>query len=810
MRTLFQDLAYGWRMLRKNPGLTAVILVMLTLGIGANTAVFTLFDAILLRPLGYDKPEQLVQIWETRTEGAFQQMSFSLPDYQDMKRLNTVFSQMGGYSGNSVTLAGRDGAEQVQVGVASADFFETLGVRPLLGRTFQATGDQPRKGVDVILTYSAWQRRFAGDSKVIGQTLVMDDDVATIVGVLPKNFVFAPSKSADFWISLQLNDWRQRRNAHWLFPVARLKPGVTLQQAQAELQGLSRQLEMQYPDSNAKLGTKLIDLRQQIVGPMRPVLFVVMAAIGFVLLITCANVAGLLLARSVPRQREISIRLALGARAVRIARQLFTESVLLALIGGAAGVLAAFWTVPVLVSLLPQDVLLATPPLQGLSVNGGVLWFALALSVFTGILFGLAPVIQTFKPSLRTELQEAGRGSVSSTHRRIRNALVVSEMALAVVLLVGAGLMLKSLNRVLNTDPGFNTRNLLTGTIVLPEKKYPDGTKQLAFQQRLLQSMNHLPGVEQAAAVTVVPMSGEGNTSRFDVEGHPKTSGGEEYEANSPTVTQNYFSVMGVPLRAGRFFNSQDSAKSAHVVIVNQALVDMVFPHQNPVGKRINFTYTNEPNYVEIVGVVGNENVNSLDAPPTPIVYDCYEQNPNSYFNFVVRTTKEPGSLAAAVVRVAHELEPEAPVFRLSSMTSIISDSPIMLLRAYPAYLIGGFATLALVLAALGLYGVLAYSVAQRTRELGVRMALGAQRSDLLRMVVNHGMKLAVIGIGLGIAGGLLVARLIASLLFGIAPTDLPTFVGVGIVLFMVAFAASYIPALRATKVDPMVALRYE
>jgi predicted permease len=810
MRTLLQDLAYGWRMLRKNPGLTAVILVMLTVGIGANTAVFTIFDAILLRPLGYDKPEQLVQIWETRTEGAFQQMEFSYPDYQDVKRLNKVFSQMGGYSRNSVTLTGEDGAEQVQVGVASADFFETLGIRPILGRTFQAAEEQLRRGIPVILTYGAWQRRFAGDSKVIGQTLVMDSELATIVGVLPKNFVFAPSKSADFWTSLQVDNWRLRRNAHWLFPVARLKPGITLQQAQAELQTLSRHLEMQYPDSNAKLGTKLIDLRQQIVGPMQPVLVVVMTAIGFVLLITCANVAGLLLARSVPRQREISIRLALGARSMRIARQLLTESVLLALIGGAAGVVAAYWTVPALVSVLPRDVLLATPPLQGLVVNGGVLWFVLALSMFTGILFGLAPVVQTFKPGLRTELQEGGRGSISSAHYRIRNVLVVSEMALAVVLLVGAGLMLKSLNRVLNTDPGFNTRNLLTGTIVLPEKKYPDGVRQLAFQQRLLQTMNRLPGVEQAAAVTVVPMSGQGNTSRFDVEGHPKSSGGEEYEANSPTVTQNYFSVMGIPLRTGRFFNFQDREKSPHVVIVNQALVDVAFPHQNPVGKRINFTYTNEPNYVQIVGVVGNENVDSLDAPPTPIVYDCYEQDPNSYFNFVVRTTKEPASLAAAVTRVAHELEPEAPVFRLSSMANIIWDSPMMLLRAYPAYLIGGFATLALALAALGLYGVLAYSVAQRTRELGVRMALGAQRGDLLRMVVNNGLKLAVIGIGLGIAGGLLLARLIASLLFGVAPTDLPTFIGVGVVLFMAALAASCIPALRATRVNPMVALRYE
>ena len=383
-------------------------------------------------------------------------------------------------------------------------------------------------------------------------------------------------------------------------------------------------------------------------------------------------------------------------------------------------------------------------------------------------------------------------------------------MALAVVLLVGAGLMIKSLNRVLSVDPGFNTRNLLTGSLVLPEKKYPDGVRQLAFQKQLLQSIDRLPGVEQAAAVTVVPMSGQGNTSRFDVEGHPKTSGGQEYEAHSPTITQNYFSVMGVPLGAGRFFNSQDREKSPHVVIVNQALADMVFPNENPIGKRINFTYTNEPNYVEIVGVVGNENVNSLDASATPIVYSCYEQDPYFYFNFVVRTKKEPATLAAAVTRVAHELEPEAPVYQISSMTQIISDSPMMMLRTYPAYIIGGFAILALMLAALGLYGMLAYSVAQRTHELGVRMALGAQRGDVLQMVVKSGLKLALIGIGLGTAGALFVARLIASLLFAVAPTDIPTFMGVCIVLFMAALAASYIPALRATKVDPMVALRYE
>ena len=398
MQTLYQDIVYGWRMLRKSPGLTTVILIMLTLGIGANTAVFTIFDALLLRPLSYEKPEQLVQIEEVRTEGAFQQMEFSYPDYQDVKRLNKVFSQMGGYSRNSMTLSGKDGAEQVQVGVASAGFFETLGVRPIFGHTFQLPDEQVQKNVPLILTYGAWQRRFAGDPSVIGKTLTMDGELATIVGVLPKSFVFAPTQSPDFWTSLRVDTWRLRRNAHWLYPVARLKPGVTLQQAQSEVQNLSRQLELQYPDSNTKVGTRLIDLRQRIVGPIQPVLIAVMGAITFVLLITCANVGGLLLARSVPRQREISIRLALGARSFRIARQLLTESVLLALIGGSCGVLAAYWVVPLLGSALPQSVLLANPPLQELAVNTGVLWFALVLSIFTGILFGLAPVIQILKP----------------------------------------------------------------------------------------------------------------------------------------------------------------------------------------------------------------------------------------------------------------------------------------------------------------------------------------------------------------------------------------------------------------------------
>ncbi len=809
MQTLIQDVAYGWRMLRKSPGLTSVILLMLTLGIGANTAVFTIFDAILLRPLRYEKPEELVHLQETRTEGSFEQQPFSYPDYLDMKDQNKVFSKVGGYSPNSVTLSGRDGAEHVDAGAASSDFFETLGVQPLMGRTFTKADDRELKNIPVLLSYAAWHRRFAGDPRVIGKALVVDGDPATVVGVLPSNFQFAPAAAAEMWTSLRATGWLVRRNAHWFYPVARLKLGVTLQQAQSDVSGIALRLGRQFPATNVGLGVQVVDLRDQIVGKMQPVLVVVMAAIGFVLLITCANVAGLLLARSLSRKKEISIRLALGATLTRIARQLLTESILLAVIGGGAGVVAAYWAIPVIVALLPQAIVLAAPPLQGLSMNLGVLWFAIALSLLTGILFGLAPVIQTFKPSLQRELQEGGRGAVGSTNR-LRNVLVVSQMALAVVLLVGAGLMLKSLKRVLSTDPGFDTHGLLTGTIALPEKKYPDGPKQLAFQQELMRKLQSLPGVEQVAAVRTVPLAGPGSTSRFDVEGHPKSSGGTEYEAGSPMVTQNYFSVMAIPLLAGRFFNSQDTGKSPHVVIVNHAMVDMVFPHQNPIGRRINFTYTDEPDYVQIVGVVANENTNSLDAAPSPLVYSCYEQDPNPYFSFVVRTKKDPSLLAAPVMRTVHELEPDAPVFKMSNMAQIISSSPTMMVRVYPTYLIGGFAALAMLLATLGLYGVLAYNVAQRTRELGLRMALGAQRGDLLRLVINGGLKLALVGITLGIVGGLASARLIASLLFGVTPTDAGTFAGVSVVLFLAAMMASFVPAYRATKVDPMVALRYE
>jgi predicted permease len=810
MKELFLDVRYGWRMLLKTPGLSGIVIVMLALGIGANSAVFSIFAATLLRPLPYDKPNELVHLNGWRNQGSFQQQPFSFPNFSDIRDRNQVFSQVGAYSGTAASLSGKDGAEQVITPVASAGFFETLGVKPALGRTFRIGDEQGKTAPVVILTYGGWQRYFGGSQDVIGKTMVLDGTLNTVVGVLPRNFQFGPSQSGDIWQALHVQGWKARRNAFWLNPVARLKSGMNSQQAQAGISALARELEQQYPDDNAGIGVQLVALDEQIVGSARPVLRLLMATVAFVLLITCANVAGLLLARSVQRQKEISIRVALGARRARILRQMLTESILLALIGGTVGTLLAVWLVPAIVGLIPQAALTSMPTLQDLHVNAGVLAFSLAISLLTGILFGIIPALQILKSDLRQELQEAGRSSVGGVHNRFRDVLVVSEVALAVVLLVGAGLMLRSLQQVLNQDPGFDTTNLLTLSLAVPEKAYADGPQQQALQRRLLKDIHALPGVRDVAAVSIVPLSGSGNTSRFDLEGHPKASGGEEYEASTPTVTTNYFEVMRIPLRSGRFFSSQDAEKTTQVVIVNQALVDQVFHGHNPIGKRINFTYTSEPNLREIIGVVGNENVDRLDARMQPIVYDTFEQAPNTFFSLVVRTQQAPEALANTVTRKVREIDPQVAVSNVASMSQIIHDSPTMVLRAYPAYLLAGFAGTALALAVLGIYGLLAYSVVQRQRELGLRLALGAAPSDLRQLVVANGLKLALIGSAFGIVGAFAVSRLISSLLFGVKSTDSVTFVGVCLLLVFATLPATYVPALRATRVDPMETLRCE
>jgi len=806
----FFDFRYALRMLRKSPLFTLAMVCMLALGIGANAAIFTIFRAVLLRPLPYASPERLMQVWETRRSGNFTQMESSYPDYVDLRDHNQVFEELGGYSRTSVTFAGPEGAEEVTAPVISANFLSTLGVQPALGRGFRPSEDTASAERTVVLSYGGWQRRFGGDPKIIGRVITVDGEPCTIIGVLPKEFYFAPARGADFWLPLHIQGPFLRRNLHWFHPLGRLKPGISMEQAQANLAAVSRQLEQEYPDSNTGVGVRLISLRDQLVGSARPVLALVMSGVGFILLITCANVAGLLLAKSVARQKEISIRAALGAGRGRIVTQLLTESLALAAIGGMLGLIVAQWTVPAITVTIPKDVLREMPLMDGLGIDSGVLLFSFAVTLLTGLIFGLLPAFQVFQSHVSAGLQESSRTSASRSRHRIRRMLVVTEISMAVVLLVSAGLLMKSLLRVMSVDPGFDTQNLLTMQLALPDKKYHEDPQVIAYTRNLISRLSSLPGVKGVATVSVVPLSGGGNTSLFDLEGFPKASGGAEYEANTRTISPNYFDVMRIPLRRGRFFNAEDIAGKTHVVVISQSLADQVYPGQDPIGKRINFTYTKDPNLWQIVGVVGNENVTSLDAPLTPVVYQSFEQDAVSYPGVIIRAGTTASALAGEIRREVRSIDSDVPIFNLATMRDMVSDSPSMFLHSFPAYLVGAFASLALLLAAVGIYGLLAYSVAQRTRELGIRMALGAQRNDLLRLVLMDGVKLTGIGAVIGILAALISSHAIASLLFGVKPLDALTFFGVPLLLGSIALLASYWPARRAASIDPMVALRHE
>jgi len=810
MNPILQDLHFAIRQARKNPGVTLAVVLVLALGIAANAVTFSVLKATLLNPLPYPEPDRLVQLWETRSAGGFSRFEFSSPDFEDFRERNQVFEALGGYSSVGATYLGPQGAEQVNATVCSANLFDVLGVKPVLGRNFQADEDTPKAQRVVMLSYAGWQRRFAGDPSIVGKSAVLNDDPRVIVGVLPRDFQFAPSRSSDFWVPYRITGWRERRNAHWFHPVGRLKPGISLAQTQASLSTLAAQLTQQYPDSNAGEGVQAVGLREDFTGPVRPVLLLLMAAMGCYLLITCGNLAGLLLSQAVSRQKEMSIRMSLGASRGRIVRQLLTESCVVAVIGGLAGVCLSLWLLPAALASIPKEELLVMPALQGLRVDWGFLLIAMCLAMGTGILFGLAPALLAFRPQLRATLAESGRSSGGVERHRLRNTLVIAEIGLAIVLLDAGGLMLKSLSRVMQTDPGFLPGNLLTMELALPGKKYPKDADVMAFHARLLDKLAALPGVRGAASTSTIPLTGGNNTSRFVREGHRTPGETEAQEANSREVSAQYFSVMGVPLRAGRFFAESDGPAAPHVAVINQTLADRLFPREDPIGKRIDFTYTSEPNLWEIVGVVGDENMTALDAAPNPVIYTPFAQSTEPYFTVTLRTGQAPENLAPSATRVVREMDPTIPVFNVQSMDQIIAESPSIFLRRSPAYLIAAFGGLGLLLAAVGLYSLLAYAVAQRRRELGIRMALGAQKRDVLRLIVGGGMHLALAGIGLGLAGALAASRLMAGFLYQVQPSDPGTVIAVCLLLLAVALAATGQPAWRAAAADPMHVLRDE
>jgi putative ABC transport system permease protein len=805
---LWQDLRYGVRMLWKNPGFTVVAVVALALGIGANSAIFSVVNTVLLRPLPYKDPERLVMVWEDRTAKGYPRDTPAPANYVDWRDQNKVFEGMAAIASHSLNLTGSGEPERIEGKRVSASFFPLLGVEPLFGRTFTPEEDQPGANRVVVLSHGLWQRRFGSDRGILGRQLTLNGESATVVGVMPQHFQF-PTREDELWVPIAFTPQQAAaRQSHYLQVIARMKPGVTLEQAQAEMSTIGARLQQQYPAQNTDLGVAVVPLHEQLVGDIRPALLVLLGAVGFVLLVACANVANLLLARAAVRQKEIALRVALGASRVRLVRQFLTESVLLAALGGFVGLLLSLWGVNLLKAFIPENISQA----KDIAVDAKVLGFTLLVSLLTGLIFGLAPVSQASNFNLNETLKEGGRDSVAGRRgNRIRSLLVVAEVAVSLVLLIGAGLLINSFLRLRNVDPGFRADNLLTMRVVLPETKYPDQARRAAFYTELVRRVESLPGVQSAAVTNWIPLVKQGDSSGISIEGKPDPGPGQNPSAVTRVVSPHYFQTMGVELLQGRRLGEQDRADAPRVVVISETMARKFWPGEEALGKRVTMGGpANAPvPWMEVVGVVRDVRQFELTAEPKPQMYVPYEQpvffRPS---HLVLKTNVEPAGLAAAVRKTVWEIDKDQPVSNVSTMEEVLSES--ISRQRFSMLLFGIFAAVALVLAAVGIYGVMSYSVAQRTHEIGIRMALGAQRGDVLKLAVGHGLKLVLVGVALGLGAAFALTRVMSSLLFGVSPTDPATLAIISLVLIGVALLASYVPARRATKVDPMVALRYE
>ena len=790
METLWQDLRFGWRTLRAKPGFTAAAIVTLALGIGANTAIFSVVYAVLLRPLPYRDADRLLVA------------SISVPDFRDLQGSNQVFDDMAIWATNRYNISGQGEPEQALGATVSTRFLPLLS-EAFIGRTFRA--DEDREPL-VVLSYELWQRRFAGDVSVLGKSLSLSGKSHTIVGVMPPEFQF-PSDQINLWVTFgsamagapQQAENRQLR----IFRVlAHLKPGVGRTQGQAEVNLIARRLQQDHPDTNAGVEIQFTSLYERLVGDVRLALTVLLAAVGLVLLIACANVANLMLARTTARAREMAIRASLGASKWRIVRQLLTESLLLSLGGGVLGVLLALWGVDILLSLDGVDI----PRLSTVGVDLPVLFFTLAVSVLTGVVFGLAPAWQVTRKDLQDSLREGGRGLAGGRWgARLRGALVVVELALSLVVLVGAGLLIQSLTRLLRVEPGFVSENLITTNVVVA--RYQDPQRRAAAVRDVVERLEQIPGVLAAGGGTGLPPQTAQRVTRYEVDGQTVPASGAPF-AYFIAVTPNYFRALGTPFIAGRFFNDRDLAGAPSVVIINQSLAQRYFPEGNAVGQRLRLINPEQSNELRtIVGVVGDVHYSGLDDPGEAAIYTPFAQTPFLWSYLMIRGTG--GALNAGAVRAAVSVaDPNLEAMRVQTMRELVTHS-VARPRFY-TLLLSGFAAVALVLAAVGLYGVLAYSVTQRTHEIGIRIALGAQRRDVFTLVVGQGMLLTLIGAAIGLAASFALTRLMSNLLFGVSATDSMTFVIVALLLAGVALLACYVPARRAIKVDPMLALRYE
>jgi putative ABC transport system permease protein len=801
---LGRDARYTLRTLLRAPGFTAIAVLTLALGIGATTAIYTVVDAVLLRPFSVAEPERLVVIYESPDDAANRQKnSFAPANFFDLEAQSKSFSSMSYFLLSPENLTGAGAPQRVQVQYVSANFFTTIGVQPVLGRAFHAEEDDEGQGNVVVLSHELWRTRFGSDPNVLGRTVRVDDKPREIVGVMGQGFTVLDRKP-DLWMPLPLERGNRTTMGRFLDSLGRLKPGVTMEQASADLASISRTLERDYPAFNAGLSATLVPLREEVLGEVRPALLMLLGAVGMLLLIACTNVANLLLSRASARRNEMVVRLSLGATRGRLIRQLLTESVGLSLVGGVLGVGMAALATRALVRSLPNTVQL--PRVEAAALDGRVLAFALLVTLLTGVLFGLAPALAASRADLQTALRDATRGSTSGRNAiRLRNSLVVAEVALALVLLVGAGLLMRSLQKLHAVDTGMRAEGVLTLQVGLGEEDYGKPDALRAFLPRLLSELNGLPGVESVGTIWFLPFTGDRSTTSSWRPDRPKPADGQEPSADIRVVGGDYFAAQGIRLLRGRAFDERDAATSGITFVVNEAFARDQFPGEDPVGKRAGYHW-DEVIVGEIIGVVADTRDRGVTEPPAPAIYRAFAQEPSSRLNVVVRTAGDPIALAGAARDRIRRLDPNLPLANVRSMEAVVSEATAR--SRLSSYLLTAFAAFALLLAGIGLYGIISYGVAQRRGEIAVRVALGANRSDILRLILSQGMVLTLAGLALGLIGAFVFTRLIQSMLFGVTTADPATFAVVPLVLVAVALLASYLPARRAARVQPAAALR--
>jgi len=800
MQTIWQDFRYGLRMLLKNPGFTLVAIITLALGIGANTAIFSVANAVLFRPLPYPDSDRMVRIEEKHEGRRWTNVTFA--SFLDMGTETESLNYISAWRFWNFNLTEGGQPERVTGAMVSAEFFNALGVAPHTGRAFLPQEDLPASNNVAIIGFGLWQRRFGGEVNLIGKNIRISDDNYTVVGVMPLGFDF-PNQT-ELWTPLAASgSLRNNRRAHLLQVIARLKPQATLRQAESDMVGITRRIEEQNKGVDPGLNLSLFGLQQRIVEPVKPALVVLLFAVGFVLLIACANTANLMLTRAASREKEIAVRLALGAGRWRLIRQLLTESILLALLGGGLGLLLAFWSIDLIAAFDPGNI----PRLEETGIDNRVLIFSLLATIGAGVLFGLAPAIQATKTNLNESLKEGGRSGESVKSNRLRDLLVVGEIALALVLLVGAGLLINSFWRLMQVNPGFDSHNVLTMQVTLSSTKYSDDGKITNTLQRMLERVKTVPGVTSVGLINTLPLNG-GPATTLEVVGRPVPEPGQEQSADIRIISPDYFRSMGIGLIGGRGFDDRDGAASKRVVVVNESLARRYWPNENPIGKQVTMKDWGEPLTGEVVGIVNDVKPDGLDTDTRPMLYWPYPQFPSTFNAFTIRTSSDPNGVIAAVKARIWEADKDQAIASVQTMEELVSQS--VGARRFNMMLFGVFGAIALLMSAIGIYGVISYSVAQRTREIGVRMALGAQVGDVLSLVIKQGMTRALAGIGIGLIASFALTRLMTGLLFGINATDPLTFAAISLLLALAALLACYIPARRATKIDPIEALHYE